>query len=120
MPRLQTPLDQVIFDMMNDKEVSLKIDVRFACGVVLASVCYPKAFEKGHLILGLDLVESQVYHMGTSFQDGIRNNSGRVLCIVELGETLQSAAEKVYDQIKKIEAPHLFYRHDIGIKPNKR
>ncbi|NTW96227.1 MAG: phosphoribosylamine--glycine ligase [Erysipelotrichaceae bacterium] len=120
LPRLQVPLDQIIFDLMNDKEVSLKFDERFACGVVLASVGYPKAFEKGHLILGLDLVESQVYHMGTSFQDGFRNNSGRVLCVVELSETLQGAAEKVYAQIEKIEAPHLFHRHDIGINPNKR
>jgi phosphoribosylamine--glycine ligase len=106
--------------MMNDKEVSLRFDERFACGVVLASVGYPRSFEKGQLILGLDEVESQVYHMGTSFQEGFRNNSGRVLCVVELSETLQGAAEKVYDQIKKIDAPHLFYRHDIGINPNKR
>jgi phosphoribosylamine--glycine ligase len=120
LPRLQIPLDQIIFDVMNDKEVNLKFDERFACGVVMASIGYPKAFEKGLLISGLENVTSQVYHMGTSFQDGIRNSSGRVLCVVELGETLLSAAQKVYDQIKVIEAPHLFYRHDIGINPNKR
>jgi len=120
LPRLQMPLDQIIFDLMNDKEVSLKFDERFACGVVMASLGYPKSFEKGHLIHGLQEVESQVYHMGTSFQDGFINSSGRVLCVVELSETLEGAAEKVYTQIGKIETEHLFYRHDIGFNPNKR
>ncbi len=116
LPRLLNPLDQVIFDMINDQEVHLKFDPNFALGVVLASKGYPKNFEKGHLILGLENVEAQVYHMGTSYQDGYRNASGRVLCVVEMASTLQEAALKVYKEILKIDAPQLFYRHDIGIK----
>ena len=116
--RLLNPLDQVIFDMINDKKPQLDFDSRFALGVVLASRGYPKTFEKGHLILGLEQVEAQIYHMGTSYQDGFRNASGRVLCVVEMAPTLIEAAQKVYAEILKIDAPQLFYRHDIGMKNN--
>ncbi|KAF0226267.1 MAG: phosphoribosylamine--glycine [Erysipelotrichaceae bacterium] len=116
LPRLLNPLDQVIFDMINDKKPQLKFDPRFALGVVLASKGYPRTFEKDQQIIGLEHIEAQVYHMGTSYQDGFRNASGRVLCVVEMALTLQEAAQKVYTEILKIDAPQLFYRHDIGIK----
>jgi len=116
LPRLINPLDQVIFDMIQDKPVHLQFDPRFALGVVLASQGYPKAFEKGQLIMGLEQVDAQVYHMGTTYQDGFRNASGRVLCVVDMAPTLQEAAHKVYAEIQKINAPQLFYRHDIGVK----
>jgi phosphoribosylamine---glycine ligase len=116
LPRLINPLDQVIFDMIQDKPVQLQFNPHFALGVVLASQGYPKAFEKGQLILGLEHIEAQVYHMGTAYQDGFRNASGRVLCVVDMAPTLQEAAQKVYAEIQKIIAPQLFYRHDIGVK----
>ena len=116
LPRLLVPLDQIILDLMNDLDVSLKFDPRFACGVVMASQGYPKQYETGQLILGLNDVDAQVYHMGTVEKAGVRNAGGRVLCVVEMANTLPEAAQKVYAQIKKIEAPQLFYRHDIGIK----
>ena len=116
LPRLLLPLDQIIFDVMDHKTVTLKFDPRFACGVVLASQGYPKSFVSGKPIQGLDQLDASVYHMGTSYQDGFINTSGRVLCVVELSETLQEAAKKVYEQVVKINAPQLFYRHDIGLK----
>jgi len=116
LPRLLLPLDQIIFEVMDQQEVTLKFDPRFACGVVLASQGYPKAYVKDKPILGLDQVNAIVYHMGTSYQDGFINTSGRVLCVVDMAETLQEASKKVYEQLVKIDAPQLFYRHDIGLK----
>lgn len=116
LPRLLIPLDQIIFDMMAHKTPELVFDPRFACGIVLASNGYPKAYEKGSKILGLEKVKGQVYHMGTSTQNGFINVGGRVLCVVELAPSLTQAAQKAYQEVQKIDAPGLFYRHDIGLK----
>jgi len=116
LPRLLIPLDQIIFDVMAHKTPDLVFDPRFACGIVLASNGYPKAYEKGSKILGLEEVNGQVYHMGTAYQNGFINVGGRVLCVVELAPTLTLAAQKAYQEVQKIDAPGLFYRHDIGLK----
>jgi phosphoribosylamine--glycine ligase len=115
LPRLLDPLDQVILDVMADKDVSLHFDPRFALGVVLASKGYPGTYEKNQAIKGLDQVTCPIYHMGTGRQDDtIINTGGRVVLVQEFGETLEEARRKVYTQIEKIDAPQLFYRSDIG------
>jgi phosphoribosylamine---glycine ligase len=46
LARLLTPLDQVVFDVMDGKDVELTFDPRFALGVVMASKGYPQKFER--------------------------------------------------------------------------
>jgi len=116
LPRLLLPLDQIIFDVLSGNQPQLIFDPRYACGIVMAANGYPKAYEKGYPIHHLEHVKAQVYHMGTSYQNGFISAGGRVLCVVELAETLPQAAFKAYQEIQKIEAPGLFYRHDIGLK----
>ncbi len=116
LPRLFLPLDQIIFDVLSGNQPQLIFDPRFACGIVMAANGYPKAYEKGHKIHHLEQVNALIYHMGTSNQNGIISAGGRVLCIVELAETLPQAAIKAYQEVQKIDAPGLFYRHDIGLK----
>jgi phosphoribosylamine--glycine ligase len=114
LPRLLNPLDQVVLDVMDHKEVTLAFDPRFALGVVMASKGYPGKYETGHPIEGLENVNSTVYHMGTRDDGKLVNASGRVLLIMNFGTTLEKARETVYKEITAIRAPQLFYRGDIG------
>jgi len=84
-------------------------------GVVLASKGYPGHYEKGFDINGLDLVDAQVYHMGTAIRDGqLFTNGGRVLMVVSGGKDLSAARQKVYAEVAKIGCDNLFYRNDIA------
>ena len=114
LARLLTPLDQVVLDVMDHKQVKLEFDPRFALGVVMASVGYPGDYEKGHLIEGLEKVDATIYHMGTTYDGGTRSAGGRVLFVMNFGSTLEKARESVYKEITSIRAPRLFYRSDIG------
>jgi phosphoribosylamine--glycine ligase len=114
LPRLLNPLDQVVLDVMDHKEVTLAFDPRFALGVVMASKGYPGKYETGHPIEGLENVNSTVYHMGTRDDGKLVNAGGRVLLIMNFGTTLEKARETVYKEITAIRAPQLFYRGDIG------
>ena len=99
LARLLTPLDQVVLDVMDHKQVKLEFDPRFALGVVMASVGYPGDYEKGHLIEGLEKVDATIYHMGTTYDGGTRSAAGRVLFVMNFGSTLEKRA-KAY--IKKL------------------
>ena len=84
-------------------------------GVVLASKGYPGHYEKGFAIGGLDQVDAQVYHMGTTVKDGqVLTAGGRVLMVVSSGKDLADAREKVYAEVRKISCDNLFYRNDIA------
>ncbi len=84
-------------------------------GVVLASKGYPGHYEKGFAIDGLDQVDAQVYHMGTTIKDGqVLTAGGRVLMVVSSGKDLADAREKVYAEVRKISCDNLFYRNDIA------
>ncbi len=45
----------------------------------------------------------------------IAGNSGYILYITGIGETVEEARESVYSLIKKIHIPKMFYRTDIGL-----
>ncbi len=84
-------------------------------GVVMASKGYPGSYQKGFEIEGLDLVDAQVYHMGTVIRDGkVLTNGGRVLMIVCGGKDLAAARACVYEQLAKIRCDNLFFRKDIA------
>jgi phosphoribosylamine--glycine ligase len=114
LPRLLNPLDQVVLDVMNHKEVNLTFDPRFALGIVMASQGYPGKYATGFPIEGLENVNSTIYHMGTRDDGKLVNAGGRVLLVMNFGTTLEKARETVYKEITAIHAPQLFYRGDIG------
>jgi phosphoribosylamine---glycine ligase len=114
LPRLLSPLDQAVLDVMDHKQITLEFDPRYALGVVMASVGYPGNYAKGHLIEGLENVDATIYHMGTTYDGSVKSAGGRVLFVMNFGSTLEKARESVYKEITAIRAPQLFYRSDIG------
>lgn len=93
-------------------------DPRASLGVVMAAGGYPRAYEKGKPISGLESADSstrKVFHAGTANSDGtIVTNGGRVLCVVGLGDTVAQAADEAYEAVGKICWDGVYFRHDIG------
>ncbi len=119
LPRLKTDLVDIFEAVINENLADLKIewsDNACAC-VIMASGGYPKSYEKGYEITGLDKVSEccVVYHAGTALKDGkIVTAGGRVLGVTCKGETLDEALDNCYANVKKISFEKGFYRNDIG------
>lgn len=116
LPLLETDIYKIFEAVATGSELpSLSWSDKAVFGVVLASKGYPGKYEKGAVINGVDDVDTIVYHMGTTKQDGkLLTSGGRVLMIVADDENFDAARQKVYEQIKRIDCDSLFCRKDIG------
>ncbi|RBP44081.1 phosphoribosylamine--glycine ligase [Garciella nitratireducens] len=118
LPRLESDLVDIMEKVIEDRleEGDLQWKEEKALTVVLTSGGYPESYEKGKLITGLDdKGEKMIFHSGTIKKDGkYYTNGGRVLSITHLGNTLEEAAGKVYQEISKIHFDNMHYRKDIG------
>ena len=88
-----------------------------ALGVVMAAGGYPEQYDKGDVISGLekDLVDTKVFHAGTTLKDGeVVTNGGRVLCVVGIGSSVASAQARAYERIDLIGWRNRYFRKDIG------
>lgn len=94
-----------------------------AC-VVLASGGYPGAYEKGHVITGLDKAHEipgvVVFHAGTKLvDDQVVTSGGRVLGVTAVSNNLDSAFDGAYQAAECIEFEGCYYRRDIGHRVRK-
>ena len=89
--------------------------------VILTSKGYPKEYEKGKIITGIDDVDSDiyVYHNNTKFlNNNIYTDGGRVLSVTSLGDSLSDIRERIYNNITKINYEGMQFRTNIGIIAN--
>ena len=89
--------------------------------VVMASGGYPKAYEKGKTITGIDNAESNpacmVFHAGTAEDDSVlKTAGGRVLNVTACGHNIAEAIDTAYEGVKAIHFDDAMYRNDIGKK----
>jgi len=123
LPRLKTPLVDIVNAVVDEKLAELKIewsDDACAC-VVIASGGYPQSYDKGIDITGLNsngqLDDVTIYHAGTKLENGVfKTNGGRVLGVTALGSTLKNALDKAYNGVNKIHFDKMHFRTDIGNK----
>jgi phosphoribosylamine---glycine ligase len=123
LPRLNNDLVTVLLDVLGGKDVNLSWSEKSVVGVVLAAKGYPEEYKKGALITGLDQMEREtlVFHAGTALENGqFVTNGGRVLLIGALGNSLEQAKAKAYEEIANIRCDSLFYRNDIAQKAISR
>ena len=126
-PETQPILQRLQSDLVSHCQSALKgaldtavaqWDPRPAVGVVLAAGGYPNAYEKGHVITGLDTLcpaTTKVFHAGTQTQDGnIVTHGGRVLCVSALGNTIEEAIQLAYAGVDHISWQDMIFRQDIG------
>lgn len=120
MMRMKGDLFEVLSATVDGKldTVSIDWDPRTVCTVVLASDGYPRDFEKGYKIKGLDSdfgPDVQVFHAATRKVDGVwYTNGGRVLSVAALGDNLEDARRKAYAAVEKIHFDKMHFRRDIG------
>lgn len=122
MMRLQSDLVELCQAAIAHKldSITAQWDERASIGIVIAAGGYPDSYEKGHVIEGLDLVDSEntkVFHAGTALSDdSVVTSGGRVLCMVALGNSVSEAQALAYEKVKKIHWKDCFYRTDIGYR----
>jgi len=120
LPRLKTDLLDIFEAVIEGKLESIDIEWsdEAACCVCMASGGYPKSYEKGKEITGLDEVsQSFVYHAGTTEKDGkLVTSGGRVLGVTATANTLDEAIARAYADVHKIHFDKAHYRTDIGVK----
>jgi phosphoribosylamine---glycine ligase len=93
-------------------------DSRVAVGVVMTASGYPGAYVKDEPIRGLPAHETEgvkIFHAGTAQRNReIVTNGGRVLCVTALGETIENARLRAYQQTRAIHWNGVHFRTDIG------
>lgn len=125
MMRLQSDLLQACQAAVDGKlaDVQLHFDSRVALGVVMAAGGYPKQYDRGDAITGLDkeLADTKVFHAGTQTEDdNVITNGGRVLCVVGLGDDVALAQARAYERVDLIGWRNRYFRKDIGHRAIER
>ena len=117
LPRLKSDAIDVFMAVASNEQPAAEWSEGATLGIVLASKGYPGDYTKGHIIRGVENVESKVYHMGTAMKDGeLVTNGGRVMFVVAEAPTLREAQQKAMEDVERIECDNLFHRNDIGAK----
>ena len=123
LPRLESDLVDVMLAVAEGRpdDIELQWADKWAVTVVLASEGYPRAYEKGKVITGIDeadaLEDVKVYHAGTAVRDGqLVTAGGRVLNVTAMGETFQAARELAYKACGLIQFEGKQNRSDIGLR----
>ncbi len=119
--RLESNLSDIMMAITEDRlsEVEIKYSDEAAVCVILASGGYPENYEKNKEITGIENLDKEIvlFHSGTKLSDGkILTNGGRVLGVCARAKDVESAANKVYENIDRIKFDKVHYRKDIGRK----
>lgn len=119
LPSLKTSLSDLVNACLDGSLAQLELEFHegYFVDVVLVSGGYPKSYQKGFPIKGLDKITDDVlvFHAGTKKENGqILSNGGRVLNVIAQAETLEAAIEKAYAACANIHFEGHFYRKDIG------
>ncbi len=115
LPRLKTDIYTLFESAVDGVDCPTSWDAATCLGVVLAAEGYPGSYAKGIEIKGTEKVNGEVIHMGTARREGnLVSAGGRVMMITAMGDDVAQARDRVMADIKKIDAPGLFWRTDIG------
>ena len=125
MVRLKTDLVSVMEHAVAGTldEIELDWDRRTALGVVMAASGYPDAPRKNDVITGIpeETEHSMTFHAGTTLDNKIlTTQSGRVLCVVGLGDSVRVAQKHAYEALDNIQFDGMQFRRDIGWRALKR
>jgi phosphoribosylamine---glycine ligase len=120
LPRLQSDLVEVMVELLQGGCPQLEWSSDAMVGVVVAAKGYPDHYEKGAVLTGLtDFTDEVVtFHAGSLKNESgeFVTNGGRVLLVGAKAEMLQTAQEKVYQEMEKLQCAGIFFRKDIGAK----
>ena len=119
MPRLKSDLLAALLAARSGTLTPLAWRDEVALTVVMASKGYPGAYEKGHVITGLDAAAAlpgiTIFHAGTERRgNDLVAVGGRVLNVTALGKDVAEARARAYAAVDLIHWEGAFCRRDIG------
>jgi phosphoribosylamine--glycine ligase len=116
LPKMKSDLAALMLHLLNNgEEIPVEWFDDVFLGVVMASKGYPESSTKNVLIKGLEQIDSQIFHMGTTWKNGEwYTDGGRILFVLGQGKTVEDARKAAYSQVNKIKSEALFFRKDIG------
>lgn len=120
LPLLESDLVDVMLACIAGKldEMEVHWSKGAAVCIVMAAGGYPKSYNKGDEIVGIEAAEDGgciVFHAGTSAHDGhIYTNGGRVLGVVAKADGIKEAVDKAYAGVERISFKNAHFRHDIA------
>lgn len=116
LPLLENDLYDVVNKSIKGENFDLEFKKQHACCVVMVSGGYPGNYDKGFEIRGLENITCPNFIAGAKLEnDEIVTSGGRVINVVGLGDSLESAREVAYENIKKVHFDYEYYRTDIGL-----
>ncbi len=129
-PETEVILNRVDGDLMdllwdcalgNIRPERMKIKSQWASTVMLVSAGYPGSYPKGKPIQGWSTVrQGNIYHAGTlSLDNEVVTNGGRVIACTSMGDSLEEALKKSYENAEIITFEGKYYRKDIGYEFKK-
>lgn len=124
LPRLESDLVDVMLAVAEGRPEDIDLDWadKWAVTVVLASEGYPKSYEKGKVITGIDEAEAlgdvTVFHAGTAIgpEGQLVTSGGRVLNVTAMGDSFEEARERAYEACELIDFEGKQNRTDIGLR----
>ena len=126
LPLLDTDLVDIFNAVINETldQLDIKWKNQSAACIIMASGGYPKKYETGVEITGLDekgqLNNSLVFHAGTKLENQkFYTSGGRVLGVTAISDKLNVALDIAYNSVSKIHFDKMHYRKDIGQKALK-
>ncbi|SHK03353.1 phosphoribosylamine--glycine ligase [Hathewaya proteolytica DSM 3090] len=117
LPMMKTDLVEIMEAAVEGrlKDVNIQWNTGSACTVIAAAEGYPHAYNKGMEIKLQDKIQGKVFFAGVKNREGkLTANGGRVLAVTCIGENLEEAIDKAYENIKKVSFDEMYYRKDIG------
>ena len=119
LPLLKTDLLTVMKAVTEEKlsSVNVEFEIGSCCCVILASKGYPASYEKGYPITFEESVRENLIFAGAKKENGVLvTNGGRVLGVVEKGNTLPEAISGAYAAAEKVHFDNAYCRRDIGAR----
>lgn len=118
LPRLETPLLDVIIPLTAGEEPEVLWSDAATVGIVIAADGYPERPQTGQPI-DLTSIDSKVlvFHAGTTEKDDtLVSAGGRVLVCVSQAATMEAAVADIYQGLASFDQTGFFYRTDIAKK----
>jgi phosphoribosylamine--glycine ligase len=126
LPLLETDIYEIFQACIHGRLDQINIEWnKGACAtLVMAAPGYPDSYPKGLAISGLDkaaaLDDTIVFHAGTAnTPEGVVTAGGRVLAVSSVGADLETALNRAYTGIARIDFTGAHFRRDIGLKFRK-
>lgn len=103
----------------NLNQFQIRLNPETALAVMLVSKGYPGDYAKGETISGLDSLNGAYpFHAGTRIDHDnniVKTNGGRVLALMAMDKTIESARNTVYENVKNLHFEGMNFRSDIGL-----